>query len=35
MIKSLARRTKGKVILGHCWDTIQELGLEFAPKEYR
>jgi len=34
-IKSLARRTGGKVVLGHCWDTIQELGLEFAPKVYQ
>jgi glyoxylase-like metal-dependent hydrolase (beta-lactamase superfamily II) len=34
MIKGLAGRTKGKVVLGHCWDTIKELGLEFAPKVY-
>ncbi|KAF2442278.1 Metallo-hydrolase/oxidoreductase [Karstenula rhodostoma CBS 690.94] len=34
MIKGLARRTKGKVVLGHCWDTIKDLGLEFAPKTY-
>jgi glyoxylase-like metal-dependent hydrolase (beta-lactamase superfamily II) len=35
MIKSLARRTGAKVVLGHCWDTIRELGLEFAPKTYQ
>ena len=34
MIKSLAKRTKGKVVLGHCHDTIKDLGLEFAPKAY-
>jgi glyoxylase-like metal-dependent hydrolase (beta-lactamase superfamily II) len=34
MIKGLARRTGAKVVLGHCWDTIKELGLEFAPKAY-
>lgn len=34
MVKALAKRTKAKVILGHCLDTIHELGLEFAPKVY-
>ncbi|KAF1959067.1 Metallo-hydrolase/oxidoreductase [Byssothecium circinans] len=34
MIKGLARRTKAKVILGHCLETIKELGIEFAPKAY-
>lgn len=34
MIKGLANRTKAKVLLGHCWDTIKELGVEFAPKMY-
>jgi hypothetical protein len=34
MIKALAKRTKAKVVLGHCWDTIKELGVEFAPKVY-
>jgi len=29
MIKGLKRRTKGKVVLGHCWDTVNELGIEF------
>jgi glyoxylase-like metal-dependent hydrolase (beta-lactamase superfamily II) len=29
MIKGLKRRTKGKVVLGHCWDTVKELGIEF------
>jgi len=30
MIKGLKRRTKGKVVLGHCWDTVRELGIEFG-----
>lgn len=34
MIKGLKRRTNGKVVLGHCWDTIKEFGIEFAPKTY-
>ncbi|KAF2739213.1 Metallo-hydrolase/oxidoreductase [Polyplosphaeria fusca] len=34
MIKSLQKRTKGKVVLGHCWDTIKELKIEFAPSVY-
>ncbi|KAF2869280.1 beta-lactamase-like protein [Massariosphaeria phaeospora] len=34
MIKGLKRRTNGKVVLGHCRDTIKDLGLEFAPKVY-
>lgn len=34
MIKGLQKRTKGKVVLGHCWDTIKELQIEFAPKAY-
>ena len=34
MIKGLKRRTNGKVVLGHCWDTVKALGLEFAPKAY-
>ncbi|KAH7124075.1 beta-lactamase-like protein [Dendryphion nanum] len=34
MIRGLQKRTGGKVILGHCWDTVRELGLEFAPRVY-
>jgi glyoxylase-like metal-dependent hydrolase (beta-lactamase superfamily II) len=34
MIKGLKRRTGAKVILGHCWDTVKELGLNFAPTVY-
>jgi glyoxylase-like metal-dependent hydrolase (beta-lactamase superfamily II) len=34
MIKGLKRRTNGKVVLGHCWETVRNLGLEFAPKAY-
>jgi hypothetical protein len=34
MIKSLKKRTGGKVVLGHCWDTVRDLGLEFVPKVY-
>lgn len=34
MIKGLARRTGARVVLGHCWDTVRELGLEFAPRGY-
>jgi glyoxylase-like metal-dependent hydrolase (beta-lactamase superfamily II) len=34
MIKALAKRTGAKVVLGHCWDTLKVLGLEFAPKAY-
>lgn len=34
MIKGLKRRTDAKVVLGHCWDTVKALGLEFAPKAY-
>lgn len=34
MIKGLKRRTGAKVVLGHCWDVIRDLGLEFAPKVY-
>ncbi|ORY04016.1 beta-lactamase-like protein [Clohesyomyces aquaticus] len=34
MIKGLARRTGAKVVLGHCWDTVRDLGVEFAPKGY-
>jgi hypothetical protein len=34
MIKGLQRRTNAKVVLGHCWDTVKALGLEFAPKVY-
>lgn len=34
MIKGLKRRTNGKVVLGHCWDTLKDLQLEFAPKIY-
>ncbi|PSN63370.1 Metallo-hydrolase/oxidoreductase [Corynespora cassiicola Philippines] len=34
MIKGLKKRTGGKVVLGHCWETIRELGIEFAPKAY-
>jgi glyoxylase-like metal-dependent hydrolase (beta-lactamase superfamily II) len=33
-IKALKRRTNAKVVLGHCWDTVRELGLEFAPRAY-
>ncbi|KAF2253443.1 Metallo-hydrolase/oxidoreductase [Trematosphaeria pertusa] len=33
-IKGLMRRTGGKVVLGHCWDTVRRLGIEFAPKVY-
>ncbi|KAF2636084.1 Metallo-hydrolase/oxidoreductase [Massarina eburnea CBS 473.64] len=33
-IKGLAKRTNAKVVLGHCWDTVRELGIEFAPKAY-
>ncbi|KAF2468116.1 Metallo-hydrolase/oxidoreductase [Lindgomyces ingoldianus] len=34
MIKSLARRTSAKVVLGHCWDTVRAMGLKFAPEGY-
>ncbi|OAL07515.1 Metallo-hydrolase/oxidoreductase [Phaeosphaeriaceae sp. SRC1lsM3a] len=34
MIKGLAKRTGAKVVLGHCWDTVRDLGIEFAPKAY-
>jgi hypothetical protein len=34
MIKGLKKRTGGKVVLGHCWDTVRDLKLEFAPKAY-
>lgn len=34
MIKGLKRRTNGKVVLGHCWETVKNLGLEFAPRAY-
>jgi glyoxylase-like metal-dependent hydrolase (beta-lactamase superfamily II) len=34
MIKGLKRRTNGKVVLGHCWETVKTLGIEFAPKVY-
>ncbi|KAH4110217.1 hypothetical protein HBH46_019430 [Parastagonospora nodorum] len=34
MIKGLRRRTGGKVVLGHCLDTVKDLGIEFAPRAY-
>ncbi|KAF2118440.1 beta-lactamase-like protein [Lophiotrema nucula] len=34
MIKGLAKRTKGKVVLGHCWDTVKQLKIDFAPRVY-
>ncbi|KAI4683324.1 uncharacterized protein J4E88_004499 [Alternaria novae-zelandiae] len=34
MIKGLQKRTHAKVVLGHCWDTIKELDVEFAPRAY-
>ncbi|KAF2187731.1 Metallo-hydrolase/oxidoreductase [Zopfia rhizophila CBS 207.26] len=34
MIKMLKRRTGARLVLGHCWDTIREMGLDFAPKFY-
>lgn len=34
MIKGLRRRTGGKAVLGHCLDTVRDLGIEFAPKMY-
>lgn len=34
LIKGLVNRTKAKVLLGHCWDTVRELGVDFAPKSY-
>ncbi|KAI4646594.1 hypothetical protein J4E93_004815 [Alternaria ventricosa] len=34
MIKGLQKRTRAKVVLGHCWDTIRELDVEFAPRAY-
>jgi glyoxylase-like metal-dependent hydrolase (beta-lactamase superfamily II) len=34
MVKGLKRRTGGKVVLGHCWDTVRALGVEFAPGMY-
>ncbi|KAF2270556.1 Metallo-hydrolase/oxidoreductase [Lojkania enalia] len=34
MIKALVKRTKGRAVLGHCWDTVRDLGLQFAPEVY-
>ncbi|KAF2013242.1 Metallo-hydrolase/oxidoreductase [Aaosphaeria arxii CBS 175.79] len=34
MIKGLKRRTGAKVVLGHCWDTVRELGIEFGGRAY-
>lgn len=34
MIRLLARRTGARVVLGHCRDTVEKLGLEYAPKVY-
>ncbi|RYN36658.1 hypothetical protein AA0113_g2481 [Alternaria arborescens] len=35
MIKGLQKRTNAKVLLGHCLDTIKELGVDFAPTTYK
>lgn len=35
MVKGFGKRTHATVVLGHCWDTVRDLGLEFAPKAYR
>ncbi|CBX95627.1 similar to beta-lactamase domain protein [Plenodomus lingam JN3] len=34
MVKGIVGRTGAKVLLGHCWDTVRELGVEFAPRSY-
>ena len=34
MVKGLARRTGARVVLGHCWETVRALGVEFAPRAY-
>jgi glyoxylase-like metal-dependent hydrolase (beta-lactamase superfamily II) len=34
MIKLLKKRTNAKIVFGHCWDTVKELGLKLAPESY-
>ncbi|KAF2850737.1 Metallo-hydrolase/oxidoreductase [Plenodomus tracheiphilus IPT5] len=34
MVKGIVGRTGAKVVLGHCWETVRELGVEFAPRGY-